>query len=137
MNDKKYISNVVNNNTNALLSSANCTLPQKKSLKQLIKNIFQKNTSVLNELSVDTKILVKKQAEKYGKHLENVNLVKYINKKALKVVKILSKTGEEIIAYDLSKLDGEHFLQTHSTNPLLRSETIDKAIENYPERLTK
>ncbi|AXK49284.1 acylneuraminate cytidylyltransferase [Aliarcobacter trophiarum LMG 25534] len=37
----------------------------------------------------------------------------------------------DIIAYDLSKLDGEHFLQTHSTNPLLKSETIDSAIENY------
>ena len=37
----------------------------------------------------------------------------------------------EIIAYDLSQLDGEHFLQTHSTNPLLRSETIDGAIEAY------
>ncbi|MFY4808213.1 cytidylyltransferase domain-containing protein [Aliarcobacter butzleri] len=37
----------------------------------------------------------------------------------------------DIIAYDLSKLDGEYFLQTHSTNPLLKSETIDKAIEKY------
>lgn len=37
----------------------------------------------------------------------------------------------DIIAYDLSKLKGEHFLQTHSTNPLLKSETIDAAIEKY------
>ncbi len=37
----------------------------------------------------------------------------------------------DIIAYDLDKLDGEHFLQTHSTNPLLRAGTIDKAIEKY------
>lgn len=37
----------------------------------------------------------------------------------------------DIIAYDLSKLEGEHFLQTHSTNPLLKSETINKAIEKY------
>ena len=34
-----------------------------------------------------------------------------------------------IIDYDLSKLDGEYFLQTHSTNPLLKAKTIDKAIE--------
>jgi len=40
-----------------------------------------------------------------------------------------------IIDYDLSKLDGEHFLQTHSTNPLLRTETIDKAIEQYFDNL--
>lgn len=37
----------------------------------------------------------------------------------------------DIIAYDLSKLEGEHFLQTHSTNPLLKSETIDRAVEKY------
>jgi len=36
-----------------------------------------------------------------------------------------------IIAYDLSQLPGEHFLQTHSTNPLLNTETIDEAIELY------
>lgn len=37
----------------------------------------------------------------------------------------------EIIAYDLTQLDGEYFLQTHSTNPLLKTETINKAIEKY------
>lgn len=36
-----------------------------------------------------------------------------------------------IIAYDLSQLPGEHFLQTHSTNPLLSTETIDEGIELY------
>ena len=34
-----------------------------------------------------------------------------------------------IIAYDLSQLPGEHFLQTHSTNPLLNAETIDEGID--------
>jgi len=40
-----------------------------------------------------------------------------------------------IIAYDLSQLPGEHFLQTHSTNPLLKPETIDRAIELYLHNL--
>jgi N-acylneuraminate cytidylyltransferase len=42
-----------------------------------------------------------------------------------------------IIDYDLNQLEGEHFLQTHSTNPLLRAETIDKAVESYFENLDK
>jgi CMP-N-acetylneuraminic acid synthetase len=42
-----------------------------------------------------------------------------------------------IINYDLSKVDGEHFLQTHSTNPLLRVETLNRAIETYFENLDK
>ena len=37
----------------------------------------------------------------------------------------------EIIKYDLSKVDCENFLQTHSTNPLLKKATLEKAIEKY------
>ncbi len=44
----------------------------------------------------------------------------------------------DIIAYDMELSDGEHFLQTHSTNPLLTVDTLDRAIEEYfsslPER---
>lgn len=42
-----------------------------------------------------------------------------------------------IIAHDLSELPGEHFLQTHSTNPLLTSGTVDRAIETYFESLDR
>lgn len=37
----------------------------------------------------------------------------------------------DIIGYDLSVSEGNHFLQTHSTNPLLTVETLDKSIEEY------
>lgn len=36
-----------------------------------------------------------------------------------------------IIGHDLSQSPGEHFLQTHSTNPLLSTASIDRAIEAY------
>ena len=36
-----------------------------------------------------------------------------------------------IIEYDIQHIKTEHFLQTHATNPLLRGNTIDYAIENY------
>jgi N-acylneuraminate cytidylyltransferase len=41
----------------------------------------------------------------------------------------------DIIAYDLTQLEGQYFLQTHSTNPLLKTETIDGAIEKYFKNL--
>lgn len=41
----------------------------------------------------------------------------------------------EIINYDLSQTNGEHFFQTHSTNPLLTTETINDAINNYFNKL--
>ena len=37
----------------------------------------------------------------------------------------------DIIAHDLSVCQGEHFLQTHSTNPLLTQETLEQAIQEY------
>lgn len=39
-----------------------------------------------------------------------------------------------LIEYDLSQTTGEYFLQTHSTNPLLRSATIDRAVETFLEK---
>ena len=37
----------------------------------------------------------------------------------------------EIIGYDLTMTDGEHYIQTHSTNPLLTQETVNAAIDLY------
>ena len=36
-----------------------------------------------------------------------------------------------LIEYDISQVDGEFFLQTHSCNPLLSHATIDAAIETF------
>jgi CMP-N-acetylneuraminic acid synthetase len=43
----------------------------------------------------------------------------------------------EIIAHDMKLVSGEHFLQTHSTNPLLTVETLNRAIEEYFSRLSE
>jgi len=37
----------------------------------------------------------------------------------------------EIINYDIENSDGDIYIQTHSTNPLLKSETITKAISEF------
>ena len=37
----------------------------------------------------------------------------------------------KIIAFHMSQVESDIYLQTHSTNPLLRSTTIDRAIERY------
>ena len=43
----------------------------------------------------------------------------------------------EIIKYDLGKLNSEHYIQTHSTNPLFRASTFDKAIQKYWVKINK
>jgi CMP-N-acetylneuraminic acid synthetase len=37
----------------------------------------------------------------------------------------------EILLYDVARTDADFYLQTHSTNPLLRSQTITQAIEYF------
>ena len=37
----------------------------------------------------------------------------------------------DVLAWDISKVEGDFYLQTHSTNPLLKSGTIRRAIENF------
>lgn len=44
---------------------------------------------------------------------------------------------QPLIEYDLDNSDGEFYLQTHSTNPCVKPETYDKAIETYFENLDK
>jgi len=46
-------------------------------------------------------------------------------------------TMNSIIGYDLTKTDGEHFLQTHVTNPLITATTIMNAIETYFKSLSQ
>jgi CMP-N-acetylneuraminic acid synthetase len=43
----------------------------------------------------------------------------------------------DIIKHDLNLIEGEHFIQTHSTNPLLTSVSIDKGIETYFENIER
>ncbi len=43
----------------------------------------------------------------------------------------------EIIAYDVSQRESEFFLQTHSTNPFLKAETISRAVETFRDTYPK
>ncbi len=43
----------------------------------------------------------------------------------------------KIIAYDMGIIDGKHFLQTHSTNPLLTTRTIDTCVKTYFKNIEK
>ena len=37
----------------------------------------------------------------------------------------------EILLYDTSRVQADYYLQTHSTNPLMRPETISKAVQTF------
>ena len=74
-------------------------------------------------IDTDSPIIAKDAKENFGNKVIIIDRPKEIQGDFVSM--------NEIIAYDLTQLDGEHFLQTHSTNPLLKTKTIDKAIEKY------
>lgn len=41
----------------------------------------------------------------------------------------------EILIHDVNQVEGEHFLQTHSTNPLVSPLTISRAVDSYFKKL--
>ena len=43
----------------------------------------------------------------------------------------------EVLLHDVSLLKADFYLQTHSTNPLLRADTIERAIESFLESLAQ
>ena len=50
---------------------------------------------------------------------------------------IKSDEASKIMAYDLENTDGEYFIQSHSTNPLLKGSTIKTACDVFFENLDK
>lgn len=50
---------------------------------------------------------------------------------------ITSNEAYQIMAHDLTITEGEYFLQTHSTNPLLKPDTVNRAVESYFESQEK
>jgi len=78
----------------------------------------------ISEICVDTDSPVIKDKIKH-----DFRNVKIIDRPANLVSNSVSMN--QIIAHDLTQVKGEHFLQTHATNPLLKPETIARAIEFF------
>jgi len=70
-------------------------------------------------------------AENATKHFSNIHIVQRRPEVCGDFVSM-----NEIINDDILLTQGEHYLQTHSTNPLLNAETIDRAIEQYFSNIT-
>ena len=105
------------------ISNKNIKIINGKPLFYWILNAL-KNCKYIKEIVVDT----------------DSNEIAKAVKKHFKNIKILMRpahlhgdmvTGNAIIENDLKQLNGEYFLYTHTTNPLLKSETINLAIEEY------
>lgn len=99
----KYIADFIRNNTNSLCNSAGCTKPQREAIRDMVSGLFQKGTPVLRQLGSRKTSNAKKESERFGNHLENVDVVDAVNDRALrKAASVLE--GDDVIAYDLTDI---------------------------------
>ena len=85
------------------------TLKQCKTVNKIVINTDYEN--IHNEFRHDPQVILMDRAD-YLKGNCDINMV---------------------IESVLNKIDGNYFLQTHATNPLLKSSTIDKSVKKYFE----
>ena len=74
-------------------------------------------------------IIINTDSDKIKKIVSDFKLVKVIDRPDYLFGDAVSI--QPLIAHDIEYAQNEIILQTHSTNPLLKTETIDKAIEIY------
>ncbi|MBI5413886.1 transposase [Candidatus Peregrinibacteria bacterium] len=84
-----------------------CTLPQKKGVKELLLSLMREGTTVVNHLAdTEKKVRVGKQAERYRRHLETIDLSVAIEER---IGRTLPRVKENtVIAYDLSDIAKPH-----------------------------
>lgn len=121
----KYIQDFIRNNSRCLLSD--CTLPQKKAISEIIRGLFTAGTPVLRHLVQSEMKTAKKQAEKYSKHLGQVDLREKVEEFVLKKARAEVKTNT-IIAYDLTDINKECSKKMEKLSRVFdgsRRETVD------------
>lgn len=107
-----------------------------------------KNIKLFNGKPLFTHILENLHASKYISEIIVNTDSEVISKLALQYEKVIIHqrptelcgdfvSMNRIIEYDVQKSNKTHYLQTHSTNPLLKTSSIDKGIEMYFESITK
>ena len=80
-------------------------------------------------------IIINTDSEKIKEIVSDFKLVKILDRPDFLLGDAVSM--QPLLAYDIEHAKNDFIFQTHSTNPLLSTETIDKAIETYFENLDK
>ncbi len=82
------------------------------------------NVSMIDQIVVDTDSPdITAGLEEHFPHVRVIDRPKHLRADEIPM--------NEILAYDTSQVEADFYLQTHSTNPLLRAETIKRALETF------
>ena len=105
-------------------------VPQKNMKKLCGRPLFHWILDSLSESNYINEIIINTDSKEIAESAtSNYDVTIHMRPKYL--LDIDSNEANQIIEYDLSKTNGEYFFQTHSTNPLLSVDTIDRAIKKY------
>ena len=106
-----------------------------KNMRQLCgRPLFHWIMDSLNNSGVIDEIIINTDSEEIANDAKN-NFDVTIHMRPKYLLKIQSNEAYQIMAYDLKHTDGEYFLQTHSTTPLIHPETIRNAVSYYFKNL--
>lgn len=118
-------------------------------MKDHSERVTDKNLKNFNGVPLCFKILNVLEKLKYASEIlvnTDSDRISNLISKNFPSIKIIKRPKEicgdlvsmnTIIKHDLSHSEGEFFLQTHSTNPLLKLSTLEKAIETFFKSLGK
>jgi len=96
------------------------------------KPLFHWIVESLLESKYINEIIINTDSEEIAKSAES-NFEVTIHMRPKNLLSISSNEANLIMEYDLSISNGSFFIQTHSTNPLLTTESIDRSIESFFE----
>lgn len=80
-------------------------------------------------------ILINTDSDKIKEIVSSFDMVKVLDRPDFLLGDAVSM--QPLLEYDIEQAKNEYIFQTHSTNPLLSTATIDKAIQTYFENLDK
>ena len=100
MAQSTFLHNTIRNDLRAI--TASCTLPQTRALKDVLLSMMKEGTTIVQHLGNKTTMNKGKQAERFRRHLENVDLSDVIEQRIMKVLPKIEE--DDVICYDLSDI---------------------------------
>lgn len=94
--------------------------------------LFHWIMDALNKSGVVNEIIINTDSEEIAENAEQ-NFDVTIHMRPDYLLNIQSNEPNQIMSHDLDKTDGEYFIQTHSTNPLLKPHTIQETVNVFFE----
>jgi len=110
-------------------------VPEKNIRKLCGKPLFHWILIALNESNVVNKVIINTDSEEIAQNAQD-NFDVTIHMRPQHLQNIQSDEAYQIMSYDIDKIECDHFIQTHSTNPLLKGDTIKRAVDLYFKNLS-